>query len=132
VKITADTNLLLRDALQDDYVQSRLAARTLSKAELVVVPTSALCEFVWVMLRLYRRSTAEIAESIRLLTNAENVSIDLPAVEAGLGFLDAGGDFADGVIAHQGDCLGAKEFLSFDKRAVSILKAQGKRARLLA
>jgi len=52
-------------------------------------------------------------------------------VEAGLSALDAGGDFADGVIAHEGNWLGAEEFVSFDSKAVSMLKAQGSRARLL-
>jgi predicted nucleic-acid-binding protein len=42
-----------------------------------------------------------------------------------------GGDFADGAIAYQGEWLGAEEFVSFDKQAVSLLKSQGKRTRLL-
>jgi predicted nucleic-acid-binding protein len=53
------------------------------------------------------------------------------AVEAGLDFLDKSGDFADGAIAYEGRWLGAEEFVSFDKQAVSLLKSQGKRARLL-
>ena len=54
-----------------------------------------------------------------------------PVVEAGLSVLDAGGDFADGVIAYKGRWLGAEERVSFDKKAVSILKPQGKHARLV-
>jgi predicted nucleic-acid-binding protein len=46
--------------------------------------------------------------------------------------LEAGGDFADGIIAHEGAWLGAQEFVSFDKQAVKLLKAQGKRARILS
>jgi predicted nucleic-acid-binding protein len=132
VKIAVDTNVLLRDALQDDPRQSPIASRTLQRAELVIVPTPALCEFVLVMQRLYKRSSAEIALSIRLLMSGDNVEMDRPAVEAGLELLDKGGDFADGVIAYEGEWLGAAEFVSFDKKAVSVLKSQGKRARLLA
>lgn len=132
MKIAVDTNVLLRDALQDDPRQSPIASRTLQRAELVIVPTPALCEFVWVMQRLYKRSSAEIALSIRLLMSGDNVEMDRPAVEAGLELLDKGGDFADGVIAYEGEWLGAAEFVSFDKKAVSVLKSQGKRARLLA
>jgi predicted nucleic-acid-binding protein len=132
VKIAADTNVLLRDALQDDPLQSPIASRALLKAELVIVPTPALCEFVWVMQRLYKRSSAEIALSIRLLMSGDNVEMDRPAVEAGLQLLDKGGDFADGAIAYEGEWLGANEFVSFDKKAVSLLNSQGKRARLLA
>jgi predicted nucleic-acid-binding protein len=132
VRIAADTNVLLRGALQDDLHQSPIASKTLQNAELVVVPTPALCEFVWVMQRIYKRSAAEIALSIRLLMSGNNVEMDRPAIEAGLEMLDKGGDFADGAIAYEGAWLGAEEFVSFDKQAVKLLKAQGRRARLLS
>ena len=131
MKIAVDTNVLLRDALQDDPRQSPIASRTLQRAKLVVVPTAVLCEFVWVMRRLYKRSSPEIALSIRLLMNGGNVEMNRPAIEAGLEVLDQDGDFADGVIAYEGSWHGAQEFVSFDKQAVSLLKSQGKRARLL-
>lgn len=132
MKIAVDTNVLLRDALQDEPRQSPLASKTLQNAELVIVPTPALCEFVWVMRRLYKRTAAEIAASLRLLMNGSNVEIDRPAAEAGLDVLEDGGDFADGVIAYEGAWLGAEEFVSFDKQSVKILKSQGRRARLLS
>ena len=132
MRIAVDTNVLLRDALHDDPRQTPIASRTLQNAELVVVPTPALCEFVWVMRRLYKRSPAEIALSIRLLMSGDNVELDRPAIEAGLEVLEGGGDFADGVIAYEGRWQGAEEFVSFDKQAVSLLKSQGKRARLLS
>ena len=132
MRIAADTNVLLRDALQDDPHQSPIASKTLQNAELVVVPTPALCEFVWVMQRIYKRSAAEIAVSIRLLMSGDNVELDRPAIEAGLEVLDKSGDFADGAIAYEGAWRGAEEFVSFDKKAVKILNAQGKRARLLS
>jgi predicted nucleic-acid-binding protein len=132
VRIAVDTNVLLRDALRDHPAQTPIASRALQSAELVVVPTPVLCEFVWVMRRLYKRSAAEIALSIRLLMSADNVELNRPAIEAGLELLEDGGDFADGVIAYEGHWLGAQEFVSFDKLAVSLLKSRGKRARLLS
>jgi transposase len=54
-----------------------------------------------------------------------------PAVEAGLSVLEAGGDFADGVIAYEGSWLGGETFVSFDKKAVVLLIKQGQSARLL-
>lgn len=63
--------------------------------------------------------------------NCANVVMNRPAVEAGLSILDAGGDFADGVIAHEGNWLGAEELVSFDKQAVSILQSKANLARLL-
>jgi predicted nucleic-acid-binding protein len=61
-----------------------------------------------------------------------NVVVNRPATEAGLAMLEAGGDFADGVIAYEGRWLGADTFTSFDKKAVRLIEAQGKSARLLA
>jgi predicted nucleic-acid-binding protein len=43
-----------------------------------------------------------------------------------------GGDFADGLIAYEGEWLGAETFVSFDSRAVALLSKQGYRAKLLA
>jgi predicted nucleic-acid-binding protein len=45
--------------------------------------------------------------------------------------LDAGGDFADGVIAYEGKWLGGETFVSFDKKAVGLLSAHGQSARVL-
>ena len=63
---------------------------------------------------------------------AVNVVVDRPAVDAGLAVLDAGGDFADGVIAYEGSLIGGETFVSFDKGAVSLLIKQARKARLLA
>jgi predicted nucleic-acid-binding protein len=60
-----------------------------------------------------------------------HVVMNRPAAEAGLAVLDAGGDFADGVIAYEGNWLGTEEFVSFASKAVSMLRSQGTRARLL-
>jgi predicted nucleic-acid-binding protein len=65
------------------------------------------------------------------LIRSVNVVMNRPAVEAGLSSLDAGGDCADGVIAYEGEWLGAEEFVSFDSKAVSLLQSQRSRARLL-
>jgi predicted nucleic-acid-binding protein len=73
-----------------------------------------------------------VADAIRVLIDSENVTTDLAAVEAGLELLEKGGDFADGVIACEGAWLGAEEFVSFDKQAVALLRAQGNHARLLS
>lgn len=131
MKIAVDTNILLRDALQDNPLQAHLAQRTLEAAKLIAISLPVLCEFVWVLRQGYKKQPASIAEAIRRLLCSPNVYTDRPAVEAGLEVLDQGGDFADGVIAYEGRWLGAEEFVSFDKQAVSLLKSQGKRARLL-
>src|SRR5271166_3696547 len=132
MKITADTNVLIRAAVQDDMGQARQAAKLLQQAELVAVPVPVLCEFVWVLRRGYKKSVSEISEAIRRLLKSDNVVVNRPTIEAGLSVLDAGGDFADGVIAYEGEWLGAEEFVSFDSKAISILQSQGGRVRLLS
>lgn len=132
MKITADTNVLIRAAVQDDPHQARLAAKALREADLVAVPVPALCEFVWVLRRGYKKSNSNISVAIQRLMKSANVVMNRPAIEAGLSVLDAGGDFADGVIAYEGDWLRTEEFVSFDSNAVSLLQSQGTRARLLS
>jgi len=131
MKITADTNVLVRAAVQDEPHQARQAAKVLQEADLVAVPIPVFCEFVWVLRRGYKKSASEVSDAIRRLMKSAHVAMNRPAVEAGLSALDAGGDFADGAIAYEGNWLGAEEFVSFDSKAVSMLKSQGGRARLL-
>lgn len=132
MKITADTNVLIRAVVQDDPYQARQATNVLREADLVAVPIPVLCEFVWVLRRGYKRPVSDVSDAIHRLMKASKVVMNRPAVEAGLTVLDAGGDFADGVIAHEGDWLGAEEFVSFDSKAVSVLQSQGTTSRLLS
>lgn len=131
MKITVDTNVLLRLVLADDEAQGMIAVETVEAASLVAVSLHSLCELAWVLERLYKKKRPEIAAVIRRVIEAENVVVNRPAVEAGLSVLDAGGDFADGVIAFDGRWLGGETFVSFDKAAVQLLKERGAAARLL-
>jgi predicted nucleic-acid-binding protein len=131
MKVAVDTNVLVRAAVCDDPEQAEIAARLLTHAKLIAVAVPCLCEFVWVLRRVYGFRPAEVAGTIRALMAAVNVELNGPAVEAGLAMLDAGGDFADGAIAYEGRWLGAETFVSFDAKAVEILRAQGEAARLL-
>jgi predicted nucleic-acid-binding protein len=132
MKITADTNMLVRAVTGDHIKQSEAAKAALERADLVAISISALCELVWVLSQGYNNSAADIAEAIRRLINGSNAVVNRPAAEAGLSMLDAGGDFADGVIAYEGSWLGGELFLSFDKRAVKLMQSQGRPARLLS
>lgn len=132
MKITPDTNLLIRLLVNDDERQNRVAREELDQAELVVLVLPILCELAWVLSRSYRIPSRGIAAAISGLLESENVTTNRPAVEAGLAMLEAGGDFADGVIAQEGRSLGADAFVSFDKKAVRLLAARGETARLLA
>jgi predicted nucleic-acid-binding protein len=131
VRITADTNILVRAAAGDHPEQSAIAAKALNEAERVVVTLPVLCEFVWVLSRFYKTGAKDISAAIRRLVESANVQVDRPAVDAGLALLEAGGDFADGVIAFEGRRLGGPVFTSFDADAVRLIEANGGETRLL-
>ncbi len=102
MKIIADTNILIRAIVEDDPRQAKAAQAELRNADAVAIGMSALCEVAWVLMQRYHLPDAEVAEVIRALVASTNVVVNWPAVEAGLAVLDAGGDFADGVIAFEG------------------------------
>ncbi|MDM7954377.1 MAG: type II toxin-antitoxin system VapC family toxin [Cyanobium sp. CZS 25K] len=131
MNITADSNVLARALVGDDPAQAAEATRVLREASTIAVPLPVLCELVWVLKRVYGFAVADIAAAIRSLLAAGNVQLDRQAVEAGLALLEAGGDFADGVIAHQGQWLGGETFVSFDRQAVALLRDQGVATQLL-
>jgi len=131
MKITADTNILVRAVVRDDEKQARVAAKVLKEAELIAVSLPSLCEFVWVLRRVYKFGQQDISAALEALLDASNVAVHRPAVDAGLAVLNAGGDFADGLIAYEGSRLGGEIFVSFDKNAVSLISKQGQQTKLL-
>ncbi|NPD69666.1 type II toxin-antitoxin system VapC family toxin (plasmid) [Lichenicola cladoniae] len=132
MKITVDTNILVRAVVRDDEKQGEAAAALLKEAELIVVPLPCLCEFVWVLRRVYGFGQPDISIALRVLLGAGNVVVNRPAVDAGLAIFETGGDFADGLIAYEGRWLGGEVFVSFDKKAVALIAKQGQQTRLLA
>lgn len=132
MKLSLDTNVLLRLVMGDDEAQQKRAVETLEGAEVVAISVHALCEFAWVLDRAYGVSRSDISNAIRHVLDMRNVVANRPTIEAGLAVLDAGGDFADGVIAFDGQWLGGETFVSFDKQAVKLLKAQGTATLLLS
>ncbi|AZO36541.1 MAG: PIN domain-containing protein [Mesorhizobium sp.] len=125
MKVSLDTNVLLWLIVGDDEAQQQTAAETLERAELVAISVQALCEFVWVLDRSYRVARPDISASIRRILDMRNVVANRPTIEAGQAVLDAGGDFADGVIAFDGQWLGGKTFVSFDRKAAKLVEGQG-------
>jgi predicted nucleic-acid-binding protein len=63
MKITADTNVLVRALVQDDPEQ----------AELVAIPIPVLCELVWVLRRVYRCSSHDCVSAIEALLASSSV-----------------------------------------------------------
>ncbi len=132
MRIAADTNILVRAAVNDDPNQARQALELLNEAETVALTLPALCEFVWVIRRGYRQPAGDVANAIRRLIAPQTAVFDRLAVEAGLAMLEAGGDFADGVIAFEGRRLGGPVFASFDRKAVELVATAGGETHLLS
>lgn len=132
MKVTLDTNVLIRLVIGDDTAQQLKAVETLEAAELVAISIHTFCEFSWVLERSYGVKRSDISIAIRRLLEMRNVIANRPTVEAGLSVLEAGGDFADGVIAFDGQWLGGETFVSFDKKAVKIIEGQGGAALLIS
>ena len=102
--------------------------KVLREAAIIAVALPSLCEFVWVLRRVYGLDLTDIATAIRALLDTANLVVNRPAAEAGLAMLEAGGDFADGVIAHEGNWLGGERSV-VDRKAVDRLLEQGSRLR---
>ena len=131
MKVTVDTNILVRAVVRYDEKQADAASALLLDAEVIAVSLTCLCEFVWVLRRVYGIGQDDIAAALEALLAAGNVVVNRPAVEAGMVILKAGGDFADGAIAYEGRWLGCDTFVSFDKKAVELIAEGGHTARLL-
>ncbi len=131
MKIIVDTNVLVRSVVYDDVVQAAAAEKALKEATVIAVAIPVLCEFVWVLRKVYGLTSSDIAMAVRALLETGNLVVNRPAAEAGLAMLEAGGDFADGAIAHEGRWLGGGTFVSFDKKAVALLVRQGQSAIML-
>jgi predicted nucleic-acid-binding protein len=131
MRVTLDTNALVRVVTTDDPAQTALVRQVIAQATLIAVTVPCLCELVWVLRTTYNFDRVRITEALKAFVDVGNIVLDRPTVEAGIRFLEGGGDFADGAIAFEGRALGGETFVSFDKKAVSLIERQGKSARLL-
>ena len=131
MKISVDTNVLVRIALQDEPNQVAVATDLFRQASLIVISLPCLCEMVWVLKQGFKLSNEDIIFSLEKLLNIQKVKLNRSAVLQGLKLLKMGGDFADGVMEYEGSVLGGEVFCSFDKKAVKLLKEQGKSLKLL-
>jgi len=129
MRITADTNLLVRIIVRDDFEQARIAYQLVSTADRVVIPLPCICEVVWVLGKVYSFTPPELVQAVRAVTETGNAVVDEAAIEAGLTMLSLGGDFADAAIAVAGNIMGGETFVSFDRKAVSRISAMGLSAR---
>jgi predicted nucleic-acid-binding protein len=85
-----------------------------------------------VLVRLATRSDASQAAQALQVKQQATCRLPCPGPRcAGLALLEAGGDFADGAIAYEGELLGGAKFVTFDQQAAKLLKAQKRKMRWL-
>ncbi len=113
LKIAVDTNVLVRGVMRDDLVQAEAADRMMRDASVIAIGLSCLCELAWVLRSVYGLKANDVLVAFKTLLAIGKVSVNRPAVEAGLAVLQAGGDF-----------------VSFDRQAIALLSAQGHAAQL--
>ncbi|MEA1672981.1 hypothetical protein [Nitrospirillum sp. BR 11163] len=68
---------------------------------------------------------SDIADQLERPLLVETIIVDRHALVAGIAFLRAGCDFADGVIAADGRDKGGEVFVSFDRGAVNCWRRMG-------
>ena len=132
MSLTIDANVLVRIIVEDNAEEARAARTLVADAQSVIVTLVALCETLWVLKSIYKLRQPERVSVVKELLRTRKIVLDRPAVEAGLVVLEAGGDFADGVIAFDGARLGGETFVTFDRRAADLLRKSGHDCRLLA
>jgi len=131
VSIIADTNVIVRAIMLDPPAEGR-KAMDLLRSDQVVVPTVVFCEMVWVLRRVYKLSRLDVMQAFRAILGVGAITFDRLAVEAGLSMMEAGGDFADGVIAFEGRRLGGSVFATFDRKAAGLIGKSGHDSFLVA
>lgn len=120
--IALDTNVLVRFLVQDDPAQAALANRVmadLSEAERGFICREVLLELVWVLDRAYGYSRQDIAAALVGLLSARELVIEA-ADDVGAAaevYRESGFGFADMMIAAAARRAGAKELVTFDRKA---------------
>lgn len=123
--IALDTNVLVRYLVQDDAPQAQIASDVidgLSEADQGFVGREVLIELVWVLERAYGFSRMEIANALDgllaaielLIENADDLGL---AIEL---YRNDGYGFADMMIAAAARRAGARELVTFDRKAARL------------
>ena len=124
--IGLDANILIRHLVQDDPVQSPRASalieRRLSEANPGFVSIVAIAEIVWVLDRVYRFSSRDIAAAVErvLQTDVLVVESEQEVFTAMIALKDGRGSFADALIGALGAKAGCSRTLTFDRKALRL------------
>ena len=124
--IGLDTNILIRYLVQDEPAQAARATalieRDLSEAEPAYVSVLAMAETAWVLERVYRCESSEIAAAIERLLQLDVLRIESEqeVFTAMIALKEGRGSFADALIGALGTKAGCSRTLTFDKKALRL------------
>lgn len=123
--IALDTNVLVRYLVQDDATQARIATdviEALSDLERGFVCREVMIELVWVLERAYAFTRTDIAAALDGLLSATELELEA-ADDLGLAielYRNDGYGFADLMIAAAARRSGARELVTFDRKAARL------------
>ena len=113
-----DTNVLVRLMVSDDRAQTDRARSFVTANAPCWINRVVMCETAWVLESAYSLGRRDIAGAFETLLETADFEIeDADAVRSGVRALQAGGDFADAVIAHTNRGRGCAGTATFDRRA---------------
>jgi predicted nucleic-acid-binding protein len=125
--LALDSNVLVRYLVEDDPVQTKIAAQLietkLSASEPAFVSLVVVCEIAWVLKSGYGFKPAQVRETLMRLSNARQLSFEnADIVDRALS--EGRHDPADMIIHELGQAHGCSETVTFDRR---FAKADGVR-----
>lgn len=121
-----DTNVLVRWLVDDDARQSAAVAAWLTKvrsrAETLLVPTTAIPELEWVLRSRYGFDKPTVTKAFNALLETQEIEFENEAlVEQALHlYREGAADFADCLHAAACVALGHSPLLTFDRRAAKM------------
>lgn len=123
--IGLDTNILVRYFTQDEMAQSRRATRIierLTEQEPGFISLVAMVETVWVLRRVYRLSSQQIAESIERILQADTFAVqnEQQVFTAMTALKTGAGSLSDALIGALGAWAGCAATVTFDREAAQL------------
>lgn len=123
--IGIDTNVLIRDAVQDDPVQSPQARRFLAgltQDDPGFISIVTMVEAVWVLKRAYSADAESIVRFVTTLLAAREIVVQAPEVvrRAMRDSREGGADFVDAVIATLAIDAECDATVTFDRAAAEL------------
>jgi predicted nucleic-acid-binding protein len=123
MRVSIDTNILVRSFLDDGTAQFRAVAELMRENEIVIPPT-VLLETEWVLRDAFELAREKVADAFEALLGASNVTVlQGDAAVLALGGFRGGCDFADAF--HLALSAGTDVFFTFDRRFVRRAAALG-------